>query len=166
LTRRGSRAVFCTAKSGLACGVPAISASGTSSATATSGFTISAGPARSNKSGILLYNSQPNVPGVPFNGGTLCVESMGLRRGGSTNSMGACPGPADCTGVFSLDMNTFAQGTWVVPDCAGAPVGIPANTAAAYLKTPGTDVNCQWWGRDTVATGSLVSDGLKYTVGP
>jgi hypothetical protein len=173
---------FCTAKPGLVCGVPAISASGTSSVTASSGFVISASPARSDKSGILMYNTVLAGAPVPFQGGTLCVEPMNLRRAGSTNSgAGTGPGPspacgpANCLGVLSVDMNAFSQGSaglcapnpcWVVPDCFGTPSGIPANNPAGYLLTPGTTVHCQYQGRDSVATGSLVSDGLTYTIGP
>jgi hypothetical protein len=155
---------FCTPKASLVCGTPVISATGTSSATATSGFTISASPARNNKSGILLYNTTRVSPGVPFQGGTLCVDPMGLRRAGSTNSLGGC-GANNCTGIFSLDINAFASSTWTVPDCNGAPSGIPPNNPAAFLLTPGTTVHVQWWGRDSVATGSYVSSGLSYVVG-
>jgi hypothetical protein len=158
---------FCTAKTALVCGTPSISASGTSSVTATSGFKIAAGPARDNRSGILLYNNAGVVPGLPFEGGTLCVNPMGLRRAGSTNSMGSCPPtPIGCAGVFAIDMNTFAQGMWVVPDCAGAPAGIPPNNPAAFLLTMGATIDAQWWGRDSVATGSFLSDGLSYVQGP
>jgi hypothetical protein len=160
----GSIAGFCTAKAGLACGAVSISASGTPSATASSGFTISAGPARTCRSGILLYN-QSQGTAAPFEGGTLCVEPMGLRRAGSTNSMGT-PGGANCDGQFSIDMNAFAAGAWVVPDCAGAPTALPPNNAAAFLSVPGTPVYTQWWGRDSVATGSFVSDGVSYVVCP
>ena len=156
---------FCTAKAGLVCGVPAISASGTSSVTATSGFVVSAGPARSDKSGILLYNNGGVVPGVPFQGGTLCIPPMGLRRAGSTNSGGGC-GPANCLGTFAIDMNSFATGNWVVPDCAGAPTLTPPNNPAAFLVTAGVTIDVQYWGRDSVATGSFVSNGLSYTQGP
>jgi len=158
---------FCTAKAGLVCGVPVISASGTSSAVATSGFSISAGPARDNRSGILLYNNGGVVPGVVFQGGTLCIPPMGLRRAGSTNSMGSCPPtPIGCAGVFAVDMNAFASSNWVVPDCAGAPSGTPANNPAAFLLTPGTQIDCQFWGRDSQPTGSFVSGGISYIVGP
>ena len=63
-------------------------------------------------------------------------------------------------------MNAFAQGLWTVPDCAGNPSGTPANNPAGYLTNPGTTVFTQYWGRDSVATGSFVSDGLSYVVGP
>jgi hypothetical protein len=158
---------FCTAKSALVCGTPSISAVGTSSMAANSGFVVSAGPARDNRSGILMYNNQGLVPGVPFQGGTLCVNPMGIRRAGSTNSKGSCPPtPIGCIGVFSVDMNAFANAMWFVPDCAGANSGIPANNPAAFLLVPGTQIDAQFWGRDSVATGSFVSDGLSYVVGP
>ena len=157
-------ATFCTAKAALFCGQPAVAFTGQSSATSTSGFTISAGPARSCKSGILLYSDQSTVPGIPFQGGTLCLTPMGLRRAGSTNSMGT-PGPSNCDGEFSVDMNAFAQSAWVVPGCNGLPSGIPANSAAGFLTNAGTTVSVQFWGRDSIATGSFVSDGLQYVVG-
>jgi hypothetical protein len=156
---------FCTAKTGLVCGTPSISATGAPSASMTSGFTISAGPARTCRSGILLYNTAQLVSGIPFQGGTLCVDAMGLRRAGPMNSMGT-PGSANCDGLFALDVNAFAHGAWVVPDCAGAPSGLPPNMPAAFLTTQGQSVFAQVWGRDSVATGSFLSDGIEYVVGP
>jgi hypothetical protein len=155
---------FCTAKAGLACGPASISSTGSPSAARASGFVIEAGPARTCRSGILMYNTSAGA-GLPFNGGTLCVSPGGIRRAGSTSSMGT-PGGANCDGRFTIDMNTFAQGTWIVPDCAGNPAGIPPNNQAAFLTTPGQGVFTQFWGRDSVATGSFVSDGLGYVVGP
>ena len=146
------------------CGTPSIGASGIPSATS-GNFVVSAGPARSCKAGILLYNTTQITPGLAFQGGTLCIEPMGLRRAGPTDSMGT-PGGASCDGNFAIDMNSFAQGAWVVPDCAGLPSGIPPNNQAAFLVTPGQSVFTQFWGRDSVATGSFVSDGLGYVVGP
>jgi hypothetical protein len=164
---------FCTSKAGLVCGPPAISASGVPSASMSSGFVVTAAPARNNKSGILVYNTA-QVTGLPFNGGTLCVDPMGLRRAGSTNSGAGC-GANNCSGLMSIDMNAFSQGDtglcapnpcWVVPDCNGAPSGIAPNNAAAFLLSPGTVIFAQYWGRDSVATGSLVSNGITYTIGP
>ena len=63
-------------------------------------------------------------------------------------------------------MNAFAAGVWVVPDCAGSPSGLAPNSPAAYLQSPGQDVYCQFWGCDTLATGSFVSDGIRHTVEP
>jgi hypothetical protein len=155
-------ATFCTAKPGLACGLPAITSSGEPRASATSGYVLSAGPARGCRAGILLYNTSPASP-APFQGGTLCLASSGLRRAGSTDSGGTS---GACDGAFALDMNAFAHAQWLVRDCAGAPSGISANQPAAYLATPGTQVHTQFWGRDSLATGSFVSNGLTYQVGP
>ena len=149
---------FCTAKAGLACGVPSIRSEGSASATATSGFVVRASPARTNRLGVLLYNTGAQVPSVPFQGGELCVFPGGLRRGGPTNSLGSL----GCDGEFFLDINTFGRGLWVVPP-SGA---IPSNNAAAFLSMAGTTVYCEFWGRDSVATGSFVSNALSFVIGP
>ena len=155
----GSTVIYCTAKSGLACGTPAIAFSGQASATALSGFTISAAPARSNRTGILLYTSsgRANLP-FPAGGHILCIASSPLRRGGPTSS-GGTPGP-NCDGVFTIDWNAFSHGVWVPPG------GQAANNPAPFLLSAGQVVNVQWWGRDSVASGSFMSDALEYTVCP
>ena len=152
---------FCTTKSNLVCGPPAISSSGPPSVSATSGFIVSASPARSCKSGILLYNTVQSIPGVPFQGGTLCLSPSGLKRAGSTNSQGT-PGPANCDGVFSIDMSAFASLGWTVPACAGTPSGLPPNNPAAFLNTAGTSIFGQFWGRDSTTTGSFMSDAISW----
>jgi hypothetical protein len=154
---------FCTAKAGLTCGTPAIAAYGAPSATNTAGWVVSAAPARSCRSGILLYNTAP-AAGIPFQGGTLCVSPMGIRRAGSTNSLGTRGN--FCDGAFSIDMNRFTQGLWQVPNCAGTPSGLPASVPAPFLLVPGTNVFAQFWGRDALATGSFLSDAVAWTTGP
>ena len=124
---------------------------------------ITASPARSCRSGILLYNRFAGPP-LAFQGGTLCIVAQGIRRAGSTNS-GGTPGP-NCDGAFTIDMNAFAQGAWIVPDCAGGPSGIPPNNPAGFLTNPGTAVYGTFWGRDSVGTGSFVSDAIMYNVNP
>jgi hypothetical protein len=156
---------FCTAKTALVCGAAKMSFTGRSSATQTSGFTVQAAPARTDKAGILLYNTTKSAAPLPFEGGTLCIEPMGLRRAGPTVSMGTCPN-ASCLNELAIDMNRFASGLWVVPDCMGAPTALQPNFAAVYLGIPGTTVHAQFWGRDSMLTGSLVSEGLSYIVGP
>jgi acetyltransferase-like isoleucine patch superfamily enzyme len=151
---------YCTAKQGLVCGVPSIRATGASVAGSPEGFIVSAGPARGCRSGILLYNTNPG--NQPFQGGTLCLDTMGVRRAGSTNSGGTLNG---CDGEFAIDMNAFAAGQWQVPDCAGGPSAFPSSTPAPYLSIPGTQVFCQYWGRDSQPTGSFLSDALRYVVG-
>ena len=156
-------APFCTAKGGLVCGPPVIGSTGLPSATAGSGFTIHASPARGCRLGILLYNTGQQTPGLPFQGGTLCIAPQQLRRAGPTDSGGTAGG---CDGALAIDMNAFAQGAWVVPDCAGNPSGLPPNNPAPYLVNIGQHVYTQFWGRDSVATGSLVSAGLHFIQGP
>jgi hypothetical protein len=136
---------------------------GIPSATATSGYTVFASPARSCRAGFLVYNTSQGAP-VPFQGGTLCVSTAGIRRAGPTDSRGT-PGN-NCDGVFAVDMNAFAAGTWVPPLCTGGPSGVPSTTPAPYLSLPGTTVYCQLWGRDSPATGSFLSNGWSWPVGP
>ena len=50
-------------------------------------------------------------------------------------------------------MNAFASG-----NAGGNP--------AAFLTLPGSMINAQWWGRDSVMTGSFLSDGVEYVVAP
>jgi hypothetical protein len=138
---------YCTAKPGLVCGTPAISTFGAPSAAATSGFVILAGPARSNRSGILLYTDQ-GAGAAPFSGGTLCLAPPVRRTPASLETTGT----GGCDGVLSIDMNAFA---------AGALGGNPIPS----LSIPGTLIDCQFWGRDTLANGALLTDALEYFVG-
>ena len=75
------------------------------------------------------------------------------------------PGP-NCDGAFSIDMNAFASNSWTVPKCDGTPSGIPPNSPAPALKVISTTIFTQYWGRDSVMTGSFVSGGYEYVVGP
>ena len=102
---------------------------------------------RGAKPGLLFYNNAgPAV--LPFSGGLLCVAPMGLRRTISVNSGGTS---GACDGVFSIDLNAFASGV-----LGGSP--------ASYLSMPGTRINAQWWGRDTLATGTILSNAIEYEV--
>jgi hypothetical protein len=74
--------------------------------------------------------------------------------------------PGGCDGRFAIDMNAFALGNWVVPDCAGNPSGLAPNNPAGYLTMMGQAVHAQFWGRDSVATGSFLSSGLHFVQGP
>jgi hypothetical protein len=148
---------FCTAKAALACGPSTIGASGTPSASATSGFVVTAAPATGNRLGFLLYNTS-SVPGLPFaQTGTLCVNPAGLRRAGIVGSGGT---NNQCDGAFTIDMNAFAQGLHVPPPGQGTTV------PAGFLTSPGTTVHAQIWGRDTQATGELLSDALSWAICP
>lgn len=135
---------YCTAKTGLVCGVPSISALGCPDATETSGWEIRAEPARGNRTGLILYSCSGSAA-IPFEGGFLCV-SPPIRRTPPTSSGGT---NGACDGVFRLDFNAFASGNG-----GGNP--------DACLNVPGQQVNAQWWGRDSVQTGSFLSNGLEF----
>ena len=145
---------YCTAKTNSLGCVPVISATGTASASAGSGFVVAGGNVRNNKNGLLFYGVSGRSA-APFQGGTLCVKSP-IKRTGSTNS-GGTPVPAsDCSGVFAIDMNLFAASS-------GPPLPLPA------LLQPGSVVDCQWWGRDPgfpAPFNTQLTNGLEYTVCP
>ena len=144
-----SVATYCTAKlNSLGC-LPAIGSSGAQSASAGSGFVITCANVLSQNMGLLLIGTSGRAS-APFQGGTLCMQSP-LKRTPAVNA-GGNPPPRDCSGVYSLDMNRYAQ---------GGPL--------AALTQVGTIVNCQWWGRDpgyVAPNDTTLSDALEYTVRP
>ncbi len=147
----GAPFVYCAAKLNSCGGLPAISFSGAPSATLTSGFLIEASGARAGKQGLLLYGAN-GASNAPFQGGTLCVAPIGIKRGPASISIGGTPG-AFCDALFRIDMNAFASG-----NAGGNP--------APFLNTIGQRVNVQWWGRDSTANGSFLSDAIQYNACP
>jgi hypothetical protein len=146
--------VYCTAKlNSLGC-TPSISANGAPSASAFNGFVVSAANVRNNKSGLLFYGLNGQAA-LPYQGGTLCV-SPPIKRTPALMS-GGTPAPAnDCSGVFAIDMCTFATG-----GLGGSP--------SPLLQVIGTVVNCQFWGRDpgfAAPNNTTLSDGLEYSICP
>jgi hypothetical protein len=144
---------YCTAKLNSQNCLPAISAAGLSSASASSGFVVSSLNNRNNKSGILFYGINGRAS-VAFQGGILCVATP-IKRTPAVNS-GGSPLPAnDCSGVYALDMNAFA-------------LGALGGTPLPELSVAGTLVDCQFWGRDPgfASPGNTsLSDGLEYAIG-
>jgi hypothetical protein len=140
---------YCTAKVNSCGALPAIAASGVPSASAASGFVVRASGARAGKAGLLLHGTAR--ASLPFEGSVLCIEPADLHRGlavfASSGSGGACDAE------LAIDWNAYA---------AGALGGHPQ----AFLRAPGQRVDLQWWGRDTLAHGSLLSDALEYAVCP
>jgi len=147
---------YCVGKPGMYCGLPTFKATGTSSASKSSGFVISTGPAVGDRLGFLLYTNtgRANKP-FPKGGHILCIQTLPLRWGGPVYSFGT---PNACDGAYAIDMNAYAAGAY-------AP-GFPILPQDPYLRNPGEQINCQIWGRDTASTGSFMSDAIEYVVGP
>ena len=125
-----------------------MSAAGAPSAAATSGFVVSAAPTRALKPGLLLYTAAGAAqPPAPFSGGLLCLSAP-LRRSTAVADTAGTPG--QCDGVLAIDLSAFAA-------------GLLGGNPQAWLRMPGVQVDCQFWGRDTTA-GALLSDALEFVV--
>jgi hypothetical protein len=141
---------YCTAGTSTNGCVPAISATGTASASSTSGFTISVANVEGQKQGLLFYgvSGQASAPwGV---GGTsfLCVKSPTQRMG--TQSSGGTTGA--CDGTIAQDWLAYVAAN---PSALGAPF------------SAGAVVNAQAWYRDPPAVKTTnLSDGLEFTLLP
>ena len=148
-----SSTVYCTAKTNSLGCLPSIGSIGVPSATAGFGFIVKGSNVRNNKNGLMFYGvSGPAA--LPFQSGTLCVKGP-IKRTGAVNSGGTAAPVNNCSGVYSLDMNSFALS-------AGPPLPLAA------LRVPGTLVYCQFWGRDPgfiAPNNTTLTDALKYTVG-
>jgi hypothetical protein len=144
---------YCTAKVNSQSCSPGIAATGTCSASASSGFVISCSNVLNQKPGLLLYSTSGQAA-TPFQGGWLCLATPIRRTPGVAS--GGSPAPAvDCTGQWQLDFNAFV---------AGALGGNPAPA----LAIPGTAIDAQWWGRDPgfpAPNNTALSSGLRFVQG-
>ena len=149
----GGGTVYCTAKvNALGC-TPTISSTGVPSSTSGSGFVIKGANVRNIKPGLLIYSNNGRAAN-PFLGGLLCMNGP-IRRSIQLNSGGSSLPTQDCTGIYSIDMNSFT-------------VGALGGTPAAYLLNVGTVVDTQFWGRDPgfpAPNNATLTDALEFTVG-
>lgn len=137
---------YCTAKvSGYGCS-PAIGWSGTPSASAGSGFNVTASSIKNASNGALFYGYDFDF--LSFMGGTLCMRGT-LVRTPIVNSGGSPATVADCTGAFSFDFNA-----WIL-------------TGADPTLTAGRSVFCQFYYRDPPTLGGMgLTNALQFFVGP
>jgi Tol biopolymer transport system component len=142
---------YCTAGTTTHGCVPAIAYTGTPSASASSGFTITVHSVEGMKQGILFYgvNNSGFVP-HPWGGSSsyMCVRAP-TQRTHSQNSGGTFNG---CDGVLSIDWNAFMA---THPTALGNPLQV------------GQAVYAQAWFRDPPSPKStMLSDALQFSVGP
>jgi hypothetical protein len=141
---------YCTSGTSATGCVANLSSSGTSSATASSGFVVSAtGTEGGNKSGLLYWGAAQKSPAtaVGTSSSYQCVnppvKRSQLLDGGGTNG--------NCDGMFSVDLNA----RW-----AAQPAQNPGAGATVYA---------QLWYRDPANTSNQTtsrSDALTWTVCP
>lgn len=138
-------AAYCTAKLNSQGCVPAISAAGTPSFTASTPFTITCANELNNKLGLLFYGQTPLAN--QYQGGWLCVATP-VKRTPVIDS-GGNAGADDCSGVYSFEFNAQIQG------------GLdPA-------LVPGALVYAQFWSRDPSASYTTNrSDALTFGIAP
>jgi Tol biopolymer transport system component len=144
---------YCTGKVNSRGCVPEIASNGGASASALSGFTVSASRVLNNKVGLLLYTDGGRAA-IAFQGGYLCLAAP-VRRSVPLFS-GGNPPPSDCSGVYAIDVNAFGSGA-----LGGTPAG--------YLRVAGTYVRAQFWGRDNgipPPNNSSLSNALEFTLCP
>ena len=137
--------VYCTAKVNSAGCTPAMAFAGSPSASAGSGFDLSASQILDNKFGLLFY-SKTGPDSSPFMGGTLCVKPP-LVRTPIQNSGGSPP----CGGTFSFDFNAY----------------IASGADPALIS--GQQVWSQYWSRDpgfAPPDNTNPTDAVEFTIQP
>jgi hypothetical protein len=141
-------ATYCTAKpSSLPNCVPAISFSGTPSASAGSGFTVSAGPVPGSNQGLWIYTTFGAAQTPIQNAfGHLCIATQGLFRIAAQTTGGNA---GSCNGQLALDFNQYAfNQTHNAKLVVGATVDLqawyrdPPNPGGANLTGAGSFVLC------------------------
>lgn len=140
--------IYCTSQpNSLGC-TPAIDFQGVPSASAGTGFDVTASGLLNNQFGILFYGTT-GANDHPFHGGTLCVAPP-IVRTPVQSSGGTAPPFLDCTGAFSFDLNA-----WIA---AGHDPGL----------IPGTQVWAQYWSRDPFSApfGDNLTNAVTFVITP
>ena len=128
-----------------------LSASGVPSASAPSGFVVTAATVEGNKDGILIYGTSGRQANAWGNGSSFVCVAGPRRRGGLLNGAGT---QGACDGSFAQDLNA----RW----CSTCPK--PGHNPGA-----GAIVQAQLWYRDGLNTSnqtSSLSDAIEFVVSP
>ncbi len=139
--------VYCTAKINSQGCLPQVQFTGSPSASLLAPFRIQARFVLNNKPGLLFYGLAFQT--LPFQGGTLCVESPLVRT--AVQFAGGNPPPDDCSGLYSFDFNDYIQ--------SGSDPRLVA----------GTLVDAQYWMRDPLDPSGFtsgLSDALHFAIEP
>lgn len=141
----GTVCSYCTTKTDSVGCAPTIQATGTPSASAPSGFSISASPTANQRLGMLMF-SLLGAQALPFSGGLNCIRAP-QRLTTPQNSGGSSGTTPDCTGAFALDFNAWR---------AAGP---------HPLMVAGRQIFAQYWYRDT-GTSTGLSNALQFLLEP
>ena len=137
--------IYCTAKVTSSGCLPAIAFSGSPSASAGSGFLITADQIDPQRFGLFFYGKS-GPAAFAFQGGTLCVNPPQTRTPVQDSG-----GLAACSGTYSIDFNTHIAGG-----------SDPALVA-------GQQVNGQYWFRDPgfpAPDNTGLSDAIEFEIAP
>lgn len=127
-----------------------MSSTGTPSATATSGFTLTCTSMEGQKSGLIFYGINGRLANIwaPGSSSYLCVKTP-VQRTPSTNTNGNANA---CDGSISIDWSAYIAAH---PGALGTPL------------FAGEVFNAQCWFRDPPAPGTTnLSDGIEFTLCP
>lgn len=146
----GSVVSYCSAGLTSSFCIAAMSATGTPSITASSGFTLTCSGMEGQRTGLIFYgvNGRNAAVWAPGSTSYLCVKSP-VQRTPSASSGGTNNA---CNGVIAIDWNAYIS---THPGAAGQPY------------TVGQVVDAQCWFRDPPAPGTTnLSDGIEFTLCP
>lgn len=140
----GSVAQYCTPKTTASGCVPAITTTGSPSASASSGFNIGATKVLPGMFGLLFYGTS-GPASLPFQGGFLCVQPPLTRT-----AVQIAGGAGLCGGTYALDFNAYVA------------------TGFDPALVAGAIVNAQYWFRDPAEPihGSGLTGGVRFTLCP
>ncbi|NUP96162.1 MAG: delta-60 repeat domain-containing protein [Planctomycetaceae bacterium] len=141
---------YCTAGVSSTGCVPSVSASGSASVGATSGFTLSVQNVDGNRQGLVFYalGGRVSVPLAPTSSSSYCV--LGPVQRTAVQGSGGTPGA--CNGSLQLDWLDYVANH---PGAVGAPFHA------------GVRVQAQGWYRDPAAPkGVTLSDALEFITVP